>query len=400
MNIKLLPTVFIEANFIINKLNQAGFEAYFVGGSVRDCVLNKPINDIDIATSAYPSELKDVFSKTVDTGIQHGTVMILVHGNQYEVTTFRTESGYQDYRRPDQVKFVRSLKEDLQRRDFTFNALALSKDGEVIDLFEGINDLNNKIVRAVGDPNIRFGEDALRMMRAVRFMSQLDFEVDLKTFEAIKNNVNLLSKIAIERILVEFNKLMLGSNPHKGLDAILETGMLRHLPGLLEIKTVLKNLMIEANLSKLENEIQVWSLISWKANWNYQIINKILKEWKMSNDTINAVQKITTFLVASENNSVDNLSLFAVAGNNLKQAIKVAEIIGLDLSQYLNKYEKLPIKNSKELLVNGTDLMNLVEPGPQLGKLLIKLQKSVLLNEVVNDKKSLIVYARKLLSSN
>lgn len=138
MKIETLPAEFEPARPILSRIEEAGFEAYFVGGCVRDTILNLPIHDIDIATSAYPAEIKQIFSRTVDTGIEHGTVMILDHGTGYETTTFRTESGYQDFRRPDSVTFVRSLKEDLQRRDFTINALALKEDGTVVDLFDGL----------------------------------------------------------------------------------------------------------------------------------------------------------------------------------------------------------------------------------------------------------------------
>ena len=168
MIIKHLPPIFEPARPVLQKIEDAGFEAYFVGGCVRDTILGDSIHDIDIATSAYPSEIKAIFNRTVDTGIEHGTVMILDHGTGYETTTFRTESGYQDYRRPDKVTFVRSLSEDLKRRDFTINALALKENGEVIDLFNGLDDLKHHLIKAVGDPNERFHEDALRMMRAVR----------------------------------------------------------------------------------------------------------------------------------------------------------------------------------------------------------------------------------------
>ena len=149
MQIKHLPTLFEPARPVLQKIETAGYEAYFVGGCVRDTILGDPIHDIDIATSAYPSEIKAIFKRTVDTGIQHGTVMILDHGTGYETTTFRTESGYQDYRRPDKVTFVRSLKDDLKRRDFTINALAMKEDGTVIDLFNGLSDLQNQIMRNV-----------------------------------------------------------------------------------------------------------------------------------------------------------------------------------------------------------------------------------------------------------
>ena len=147
MQIKKLPVEFEEALPILKQIRQAGFEAYFVGGCVRDTLLGLPIHDIDIATSAYPEEIKQIFSKTVDTGIEHGTVMVLDHGIGYEITTFRTESGYQDFRRPDKVEFVRSLAEDLKRRDLTINALALAPDGQIIDLFGGLEDLKAKRIK-------------------------------------------------------------------------------------------------------------------------------------------------------------------------------------------------------------------------------------------------------------
>lgn len=180
MIIKNLPIEFEEARPIMRAIEDAGYEAYFVGGSVRDTILGHAIHDVDIATSAYPEEIKKIFNHTVDTGIEHGTVMILDHGEGYETTTFRTESGYQDFRRPDEVTFVRSLKEDLKRRDFTINALAMRENGEVIDLFNGLDDLDNHIIRTVGEAYERFHEDALRMMRAVRFAGQLNFKIEQK----------------------------------------------------------------------------------------------------------------------------------------------------------------------------------------------------------------------------
>ena len=243
MIIEQLPTEFKEAEPVLAQIEAAGFEAYFVGGCVRDTILGQPLHDIDIATSAYPSEIKAIFSRTVDTGIEHGTVMILDHGKGYETTTFRTETGYQDFRRPDEVTFVRSLAEDLQRRDFTINALALKRTGEVIDLFDGLHDLTNRLIRAVGNPDERFHEDALRMMRAVRFASQLDFEIDPETIQGITDNAHLLSKIAVERIQVELEKLFVGTNPTKGLQVMMETDLYEYTPTLADQSMTLKNLI-------------------------------------------------------------------------------------------------------------------------------------------------------------
>ena len=176
MKLKQLPSEFQEALPIVEKLKAAGYEAYFVGGSVRDAILGRSIHDVDIATSAYPEETKKVFTRTIDIGIEHGTVLVL-HGNQeYEITTFRTEDVYVDYRRPSHVSFVRSLEEDLKRRDFTVNAFALSDEAQIIDLFAGLKDLEGKVLRAVGVAQERFNEDALRIMRGFRFAASLDFD--------------------------------------------------------------------------------------------------------------------------------------------------------------------------------------------------------------------------------
>ena len=175
MIVEQIPSEFQQALPVLKTIQDNGFEAYFVGGSVRDTILGLPIHDVDIATSAYPAEVKALFKKTVDTGIEHGTVMVIDHGEGYEVTTFRTESGYQDYRRPDKVTFVRSLADDLKRRDLTINALAMDMNGEIVDLFGGLDDLKNHLIRAVGVPAERYHEDALRMMRTVRFASKLGY---------------------------------------------------------------------------------------------------------------------------------------------------------------------------------------------------------------------------------
>ncbi|EGL46984.1 tRNA nucleotidyltransferase/poly(A) polymerase family protein [Streptococcus anginosus SK52 = DSM 20563] len=194
MRLENLPSEFQEALPVLKKIKNAGFEAYFVGGSVRDALLNRPIHDVDIASSSYPEETKRIFERTIDVGIEHGTVLVLEDNHEYEVTTFRTEDIYVDYRRPSHVTFVRSLKEDLKRRDFTINALALDEAGNVIDLFEGLDDLKQQILRAVGTPSERFNEDALRIMRGFRFQASLGFSLDTDTFQAMKMCAPLLKK--------------------------------------------------------------------------------------------------------------------------------------------------------------------------------------------------------------
>lgn len=205
------------ASQVVSELQEAGFETVFVGGAVRDFLLGKTPTDIDIATAATPQQVKKVFRQTVDIGIEHGTVLVLAP-EPIEVTTFRTESTYSDHRRPDEVVYVTSLKEDLQRRDFTINALAMTLEGELIDLFGGQEDLRAKVIRSVGNPHERFGEDALRIFRALRFSAVLDFTIDPATLEAMKQLAGELRYIAIERVKVEMDKWFKGSNPSKAFN--------------------------------------------------------------------------------------------------------------------------------------------------------------------------------------
>lgn len=199
---------------VLNILKKNGFQAYVVGGCVRDSVMGRTPLDWDVTTNAMPDEIKKAFAsfKTVDTGIQHGTVLIISGETPVETTTFRIDGSYSDNRHPDSVKFTPSLKEDLARRDFTINAMAYNEEEGIIDCFGGIDDIKNKVIRCVGDPNKRFNEDALRILRAIRFSSVLGFGIEKETQESVIKNKNLLSNIAAERIDTELTKLLCGDN--------------------------------------------------------------------------------------------------------------------------------------------------------------------------------------------
>lgn len=220
------------AAFIIEQLNNSGFEAYIVGGCVRDCLIGKKPNDWDITTDAKPNQVKQIFKRTVDTGIEHGTVTVLIYPDKdsplesYEVTTYRIDGEYENHRRPKSVSFSTSLKEDLKRRDFTINAMAYNDRDGLVDIFGGIEDLNNGIVRCVGNPDERFDEDALRILRAVRFAASLGFEIDSQTVESIKSHAKYLKDISAERIQVELTKLITSDNPDRIVTAY-ELGLTR-----------------------------------------------------------------------------------------------------------------------------------------------------------------------------
>jgi tRNA nucleotidyltransferase (CCA-adding enzyme) len=213
-----------KVNRILAELQQAGYEAYAVGGCVRDSLLGREPNDWDITTSAKPEQVKALFRRTVDTGIRHGTVTVMAGKDAFEVTTYRIDGTYEDGRHPDSVTFTASLAEDLKRRDFTINALAYNPKDGLVDLFDGTGDMQRKVIRAVGDPQERFSEDALRIMRAVRFSAQLGYTIDAGTREAIEKHAPDLRRISAERIHAELTKLLVSPHPDE-LRTLYETGI-------------------------------------------------------------------------------------------------------------------------------------------------------------------------------
>lgn len=205
---------------LIGKLNEAGYEAYAVGGCVRDALLKRPTHDYDLTTDALPEEIHRIFQNEhiIDTGIKHGTVTVITGSIPVEITTYRTESAYHDHRHPDRVSFTRSLKEDCARRDFTINAMAYHPETGIVDWFHGMNDLQAKVIRSVNDPRERFNEDALRILRAVRFAAQLGFRIEEKTAQAVLDMKQDLQYISAERIEAELQKLLLSDSPASVLD--------------------------------------------------------------------------------------------------------------------------------------------------------------------------------------
>lgn len=216
------------ANMILSRLEAAGFSAFVAGGAVRDLLMGKKPHDFDIATAATPRQVKTIFTHVIDTGIAHGTVTVIENKTGYEVTTYRTEKGYSDGRHPDQVLFEKEIEKDLSRRDFTVNAMAYSPWRGLIDCYGGQEDLTRKVIRCVGEPEKRFKEDALRMLRAVRFSAALDFEIDGKTQQAIRKCGVLLKRVSAERILEECNKILLSAHPDR-IRMLHELGLLQYI---------------------------------------------------------------------------------------------------------------------------------------------------------------------------
>ncbi|MDY4004080.1 MAG: CCA tRNA nucleotidyltransferase [Ligilactobacillus saerimneri] len=393
MIVEQIPSEFQQALPVLKTIQDNGFEAYFVGGSVRDTILGLPIHDVDIATSAYPAEVKALFKKTVDTGIEHGTVMVIDHGKGYEVTTFRTESGYQDYRRPDKVTFVRSLADDLKRRDLTINALAMDMNGKIVDLFGGLDDLKNHLIRAVGVPAERYHEDALRMMRTVRFASKLDFAIDPTTEKAIAENAPLLAKIAVERIHEEWVKLLQGRNIKRGVQAFIDTGLYQYCPGLKDYRAELAQLLTLPAI-KLTSEEAVWTLITTLCELDDSQVSRLLRQWKSSREIIHNTLKARVALRALRQQQLDAFMLYQTGLPLLLVANQVAAFFKnqVDETALRTQYEKLPIKSKRELVLTGNDLLKakIITPGPRMGQILNTLEVEVVQGKVANQTAALM----------
>lgn len=383
---------FLSAKPIIQKLEEHRFEAYFVGGSVRDYLLNRSIADVDIATSATPEEVKNIFSVTIDTGIEHGTILVIYKGKGYEVTTFRSESEYIDHRRPEKVRFIRSLTEDLKRRDFTMNAIAMNIHGEIIDPFHGRLALQNRVIECVGNANERFHEDALRMMRAIRFVSQLSFSLEHETKLAIKANAPLLQHIAVERILQECTKLFQGKNKKQALQFLYECDLWNYLPELKHHKDLFPCLQ-KWEIDHL-SENQVWLLLLFLSKTNNP--TSFLKSWRMSTKKINYLSKALFFLhkrlqeewtvyslyQATKEISIDVESVYQMIQNQSDENVE---------QKINNIFLSMPIQKREELKVTGTDLMTWFERpgGPWIKRALEMIEKAVVLKLVANEKKAI-----------
>lgn len=388
-----LPEIFVKAMPVLRTLEDAGFEAYFVGGSVRDVLLHRHVHDVDITTSAYPEEVKELFDKSIDTGIKHGTVTVLYGGESYEITTFRTESGYQDFRRPDHVTFVQNLDEDLKRRDFTINALAMDMHGDIVDLFNGIEDLKNHIIRAVGNPEKRFHEDALRMMRAVRFMSQLEFKLEEKTEQAIKDNHELLKKISVERIREEFVKMGLGPFSRQAFQIFLDTQLSEDVPdfaGKKDLLQVYPQLKFSPTM-----ETSLWAVIIILLKVSNENIGKFMRDWKNSNTMTEKVEQIIKMFDLIADHVPTDYELFEAGEDIIINTIDVADILGQPVSSeaLVDRYLALPIKTPSELAVDGRFLIKRgMRPGAQLGRTLNQIRKKVVACEIENSEEAIEQY--------
>lgn len=435
-----------KANYIIKTLTDAGFEAYVVGGCVRDSILGREPEDWDITTSARPEQTKRLFRRTIDTGIQHGTVTVMLDKEGFEVTTYRIDGKYEDGRHPKEVLFTPSLLEDLKRRDFTINAMAYNEEKGLVDAFGGLEDIQRGIIRCVGDPEARFGEDALRIMRAIRFSAQLGYSIEEKTKEAIRKLSANLNRISAERVQTELVKLMVSGHPEylrlayeTGVTAVIlpewdrmmETGQNHphHCYGVGEHTLyALMNVPAEKELrlAVLLHDVGKPSALSideegithfhGHALIGEQMAREILRRLRFDNDTISKVSRLVQY--HDYGNAVDPSMIIVrraieKVGEDIFPMlfpVKRADILAqsdflrqeklVRLEQWQEMYRQIKEQGQcvslKTLAVGGSDLIALgMKPGKELGIILRELLEVVLEDPEQNEKETLLEYVKK-----
>lgn len=396
---------FIAAQKVLETLENAGYEAYLVGGCVRDSLLGIKPADYDITTNALPSEVQKVFPRTIPTGLQHGTVSVIQNKTVIEVTTFRVEGTYGDHRRPEEVEFVSRLQDDLMRRDFTINALAMDRNGKVIDFTNGRRDLETGWIRTVGKAEKRFEEDALRMLRACRFAAQLTFQIDEETQNAIKTCKSFAIHLAVERIVAEFKKIWKTEYPSLGLIPLVETALIAELPPFHRLSLSVKiNGQEWGNLDQLETPLAKWAYflhLVFRSDDNPKqvcrtnIIN-LLPKFKLSNPEKKALANITN-LIADWNPNIlveeGKLLLLKHHIDVVCTAEKLWQLISDDGTTLpLEKWWKeMPIHQFSELAINGNDLLRVTgrPAGPWLKETLQYLYHQVALGYIRNKRQVL-----------
>jgi len=428
-----------KVNRIICTLQENGYEAYAVGGCVRDSILGRIPDDWDITTSATPHETKALFSRTFDTGIEHGTITVLLDKDAFEVTTYRVDGKYEDSRHPSEVTFTRSLREDLLRRDFTINAMAYNDNEGLVDIFGGMDDLKNKTIRCVGDARARFGEDALRILRAVRFAAQLGFQIEEETRRGITELAPTLANISAERIQVELIKMLVSPNPgmlktayELGItkvilpefDTMMETAQEnphhKYTVGIHTLKAieavradkVLRLTMLFHDIAKpMMKKLDEKGVAHFKMHdvQGAEITKQILRRLKFDNDTMNRVVKLVQYhdyRMPAEPKNVRR-AMNKIGEDLFPYYIEVRRADTLAQSEYLQEeklqniqdvqmcYEEILEKKEcvslKTLAVTGSDLIACgMKPGKEIGVVLEKLLDYVIEHPEANEKETLL----------
>lgn len=386
-----------DVNFILERMRSHGYSAHVVGGSVRDSLIGRELGDFDITTNALPEQTKAVFSdyKTIDTGIKHGTVTLVLGGVPYEITTYRIDGDYKDNRHPEAVTFTTSLTEDLARRDFTVNAMAYSVQDGLVDPFHGHRDANVRTIRAVGDPYRRFDEDALRILRALRFSATLSFDIEGNTAKAARDLAPRLSSISKERVYAELKKLIAGDNAYRVIKKYGDV-LSYALDGF-----TFERLPDKAEFLKADYLTRLGALIYMNSKDHTDAAEKLLAGLKT--DKLTRTHTVSVFN-AYENNylsdETETLRLLAAYG---KDALEGAVKLGVLTCKFTDAEEEilaLALASGRpytisQLDIRGNDLTSLGLKGEGIGEALETLLYAVINGEVDNEKTALIGYIAK-----
>ncbi|MBE5676495.1 CCA tRNA nucleotidyltransferase [Staphylococcus sp. SS87] len=388
-------SLFELAKPILEHIQENGFEAYYVGGSVRDYVMGRDIHDIDITTSATPDEIESIFSHTIPVGKEHGTINVVYNHENYEVTTFRAEDDYLDHRRPSGVTFVRDLYEDLQRRDFTMNAIAMDTEYKLYDYFGGQQDIDNRIIRTVGLPEERFQEDALRMIRCLRFQSQLSFEIADDTFEAMRIQMADIKFLSIERIVIELTKLIRGINVAQSFKHLKTLNAFNYIPYFDHLE------MNKININEpIDLELFI-AIVSVKFDKNMSV-----KPLKLSNRQLREIQQYKQIIMTLPNIVMKEQLKMFVYDYDIKlieNVLSASEILmENDIQghqplivnhQTINEINhQLPMNSRKEMSVNGGVIMSHLnkKSGPWLKDVLRQIEIAIVTDKVSNQETEIL----------
>ena len=388
-------TLFEQAKPLLEQLEHHGYQAYYVGGCVRDYLMERPIHDIDITTSATPDEVEVLFDKTIPVGKEHGTINVVYQGENYEITTFRAEAEYTDHRRPSEVYFVRELYEDVKRRDFTMNALAMDTDYQLHDYFNGRTDIHHKLIRTVGEAQERFDEDALRILRGLRFQAQLGFDIEQATYTAMKANCSSLEYLSVERVVVELRKLLSGDEASRGYRNMVGMKAFNYLP-----------YFNHYDMDKMQ-VVEPLAFTTFLAILNVQQPLEIpLAHLKISNDEKKEVAKLTAMIQALPSLTTKKQLRTYIYDYGAKEAkmcfllqesliandIAAASPLIFNMQTIEEIAQQLPIRQRNELDVTGKDLMSHTElkGGKWVKHALRELELAVVNEQVINQQKALL----------
>lgn len=376
---------------VLDKLTVAGFEAYIVGGSLRDMIIGRTPSDFDVTTSALPDEILTVFSdmKTIPTGLKYGTITVLSDGEPIEVTTFRTDGEYLDSRHPESVSFTSDVCEDLSRRDFSVNAIAYNEKRGIVDPFGGEDDIKRKLLRAVGDSDTRMKEDALRIMRALRFSAQLGFTIEENTLAALERTKDGLAGISRERIGVEMAKLVTSQEPSEPLRTMLKTKISKYVLG-----DYIPNEKLILSLSLLPANFFIrFSCLLWECN--KEQAREILNSLKYSNAQKSGVLTILSarFMPLPKNDAEARRFIISL-GKYYEGAAIILKALGNMPENIYSNIQRVALtdfaKNISELKISGNDLISLGISGKDIGKMLEYLFEIVTDDPMLNTKEELI----------